>query len=327
MSVSVRKIAELSGESVTTVRAVLHGTGFVSSISETRRARIKRIAQEHGFQPGMQSQLLNLRKSAVIGVIVPEVGIPFFGSLVGALEHEVYARNYQLLICSSRDDPAIEQDLVNSLMTRQLDGLIIATASQSSPRGIDVPVVFVDRDLPGDDHLAVISDHEGGASAAMRHLIATGGKRIGLLGGIEGISTCDVRRDAYLAELESAGLPVDPNLQVEGAHDRESAKAATLELLEKCGELPDAIFVVAYYLFEGMLDALVEKYGSIPESLRLATFDDHPLVDYLPVPVTSVRQDTDALAHTAAEMLFDTIQGRLPGTNRQVIPVQVISRD
>ncbi len=226
---TMKDVAMLARVSLSTVSRFVNG--------ETARpelvARIQAAIDLLGYERDLTASTLRRadRASASIGVLVADVGNPFFAAVLRGIEEVARARGSVTVAASSDEDAARERELAAALIARRIDGLIVVPAADGSPpRG--VPLAFVDRPPRALDADTVLSDNAGGTRAAIRHLIARGHSRIGFLGDHERIFTCAERLRGYREALAGAGArrparPADRAVrQPEPAHHRRGARAA-----------------------------------------------------------------------------------------------------
>jgi D-fructose-responsive transcription factor len=247
--------------------------------------------------------------------VVPDLHNPFFAELNHELEGIARQHGYQLLVGCSNDDKELEQEAVNSLFSYSIEGLFVASVlneKQLLRRTVQrkAPVVFIDREIALKNFSSVSSDNARGAHAAVRVLLGRGVREIAYLGGLPDLSTSRNRYKGYCRALREAGLPHDPRLVLQQDYSPAHGYAMIRLLDERLGRLPEALFTSAYTLLEGVLQFLKERSGGIPASLHIATFDDHPLLDYLPARIVSVKQDCAAMARNAFVLFLASVQKR-----------------
>src|SRR5919201_3090987 len=178
--VTVRDVARRAGVSTSTVSHVLNRTRFVS---DELRERVLTAMRELDYAPNAAARMLSLKRSNTIGLIVADIRNPFFASVARGVEDVAQEHRYTVVLCNSDEDLVKETACLRALQTRQIDGVLLASA------GVDdeyvtrlvhagYPIVLVDRDLPDLDLPAVVLDNEGAAYTAVRHLIERGHRRI-----------------------------------------------------------------------------------------------------------------------------------------------------
>jgi LacI family transcriptional regulator len=268
------------------------------------------------------------RLSATIGLLIEDVANPFFSALQRSVEDVAVTRNVLTFAGSSDEDPARERQLVEELLARGVDGLIVAPtgADQSylaRDRQAGVALVFVDRPPNFLDADVVVADNAGGAAAAVTHLIAHGHRRIAFLGDRPEIHTAVERLRGYRAALAEHGIAPDPALIHQGLVAPEQGRAATRALLA-APDPPTALFTSQNLITigaVGVLHALGRQHA-----VALVGFDDIALAEVVDPPLTVVAQDPAGLGRVAAERLFARLDGDDGPSQRLELPTTLIQR-
>ena len=255
-----------------------------------------------------------------IGVLLEDVSNPFSAALHRAVSDEAGTRGIQVLAGSLDDDPRRERELAAAFAERQTDGLILAptAADQAHLSDFVGPVVFVDREPTGMTGDIVVSTNVAGAAAATRHLITHGHRRIAYLGDLRRLTTARDRHRGYLRALGGRPGPVIHDL-----HDTAAAERATVAVLRR-PDPPTAIFTAQNLITIGVVRAL-HRLGR-HHDVALIGFDDFPLADVLDPPVTVVAQDPVRMGRTAAQSLFERIDGLTAAPREIRIPTTLIPR-
>ena len=347
--VSIRDVAERAGVSTATVSHVINQTRFVRE--ETRQKVIEAV-EALNYQPSAIARGLATNSTQTIGLIISDIGNPFFTAVARGIQDEVRQHGYHTIFCNTDEDPAREDEYLRLLSARQIDGLIIAPTGVHSKHltqmdKTGLPIVLLDRQTPCIDAPIVGVDNEGGAYQATRHLIELGHRRIAVLVGIETISTLATRLAGYQRALCEANLPVDESLVIR-ADPRNymnqnhllstpaptfftnnqmtpSAFHALLRVLESPNR-PSAIFVTNNEMTVGALHALKESGIRCPEDISIISFDDHAWASIFTPALTVVRQPTYRLGKMAARLLIKLLNGEEfePPTP---LPVEFIIRE
>ncbi len=310
--VTVRDVAIRAGVSTSTVSHVLNRTRFVS---DELRERVLAAMRELDYEPNAAARMLTLKRSNTIGLIVSDIRNPFFASVARGVEDVAQEHGYTVVLCNSDEDVAKETICLKALKTGQVDGVLLASAGPAHPYltrliHASFPVVLVDRELPDLAVPAVLLDNEGAAYNAVRHLIARGHARIGMVGGRPSISTTTERIDGYQRALREVGLEVDSRLLISGESTSEGGARATNTLLD-VEPPPTAIFSGNNLMSIGALQAIVSRGLSVPDDIALVGFDDFPFPwsDAFRPHLTTVAQPTYELGRRAAEILVQLLRG------------------
>ncbi|GAA1518777.1 LacI family DNA-binding transcriptional regulator [Agromyces terreus] len=324
---TMRHVATLAGVGVKTVSRVINGEPNVSAATIER---VLKAARSLDYEPDLHAG--NLRRAdgrtRTLGLLVGSVDNPFAGAVHRAVEDAALARGVAVFASSLDDDPEREQAAVSAFLRRRVDGLILTTVSENQAylapelrRG--TPVVFVDRQPAGVTSDSVVSDNTAGAALATRHLIEQGHRRLAYLGDRHDIRTAQERRRGFLDELGRAGIATGDAPLIEGLHDEETSRRATLALFD--GENPPtAIFGAQNLVTIGVIRALRELGRQLDTAL--VGFDDVPLGDLLEPGVTVVAQDPHAIGRIAAERVFARLDGDDSPAERTIVPTRLLQR-
>ncbi|MFB2556935.1 LacI family DNA-binding transcriptional regulator [Herbiconiux liangxiaofengii] len=318
----MREVAADAGVSPKTVSRVLNDDRHVLPAT---RERVEESMRRMAYVPNALATTFRSGRSPVIGVAVPDIVDPFFAAIVNAVEEAALAEDLSTLVTSLGHDPARERTALESVLRRQLSGLVIAPTTNHhaylEPWAARIPMAFVDR-APGDlEADAFLQDDRGGAREATAHLIGHGHRRIGFLGDAVSAPTIAARLEGYREALAEAGIPFDTDLVALGAATRTGASEALARLRAP------ALGVTAVFSSDARCTmAAVPALSAHP--IALTAFGDFPLADSLTPAITVVAQNPDALGRLAAARLVERVAHpgrRLP--RRTVLPVTLVERD
>ncbi|MDR8412026.1 LacI family transcriptional regulator [Nonomuraea sp. 3-1Str] len=320
-------VAREVGVTAKTVSRVLNDDGPVAV--ETRE-RVMEAVRKLGYQPNLMARNMRVgARDAAIGLVIPEMGNPFFGTVAGGVESAVRPRGLTLIVGSSSETAELERSLIATFLARRVSGLMVVPSSDGDHRYLraervaGLPIVFLDRPAVGMAADHVVSGNREGARDGVAHLVAHGHRRIGFVGDLPAaLYTRRERFQGYRDALEAAGLPFDRAL-VESGHDQGAASAAVARLLALPAP-PTALFAANNFASMGAVVALA-RAGR--RDVALVGFDDLPLAEVLEPPLTVVAQDPAALGTAAAELVLSRLDG-LPSraARRELIPTRLIAR-
>ena len=304
-------IAQLAGVSVTTASYVINGKAEQQRISSATVERVRAVVEEHGFTPNPQAAGLRSRHTRTLGFILPDLENPSYARIAKQLEKGARARGYQLLIASSDDAPDSERQLLKLFRARRCDALFVASclpAEDDSYRNLQelgMPIIAIDRTLDPARFCSVISDDCEASLQLTRSLLQPIPRPIALIGARPELSVSQARAAGFKKALE--GFEGDILIEHGSAFSRECGRRIIDELLERLGHLPDALVTTSYVLLQGMFDALLEHPEHKPP-LRLATFGDTQLLDFLPLPVNAMGQQHQMIAEKALDLALAAIE-------------------
>ena len=288
---TLRDVAEAAGvHAATASRALNPGTrGLVNA--DTAR-RVIKVAESLGYRPNPIARGLKTSKSGTVGLVIPDLTNPLFPPIVRGIEEVLEAAGFSGLIVNTDNDPGREQAQIESLRSRQVEGLIIATARLehpllgSSPRGC--ALVMVNRRPDGLDVSSITADDASGIRLAVDHLASLGHRRIAHLAGPENTSTGVVRARAFRGAVRDLGLDDDPALIRACAYWSEEAGAEELRALLDSGADFTAVIAGNDLIALGCYDVFAERGISCPGDISVIGFNDMPFLDKLRPPLTTV---------------------------------------
>ncbi len=317
-------VAQAAGVSLKTVSRYVNGETNIDPaiairIGEAIAAlHFRRNQAAASIRPGQRSQL--------VGLIIEDVANPFYATLTRSVELALRARGLLLLAASSEEDPAQFGRLVEQLIERRVDGLIVVTPSDPGPRwpelAREVPaLVMLDRFDPAVEADSIIADDEGGGRAATSLLISGGARRIAFVGEALALQSIAGRYRGYVQALTAAGLAVAESRVIDGVRTGDDVCAAVTALLLRDNAI-DGIFAANNLASVGVLRALRNLQMSRP----MVGFDDFEAAGLVDPGVTVVSHSVAEMGALAAELLLDRIDGQRGPVRRVVLETTTILR-
>jgi LacI family transcriptional regulator len=304
-------VARRSGVHPSTVSRVLN-PDTRSMVSDELAAKVLKIAEGLGYRRNPLASGLRTRRSFTIGVLIPDLSNPVFPPIVRGIERTLSASGFIAILADCANNEQTEQAIVDNLQSRQIDGLILATAHRRDPVieacvASGTPLVLVNRMLARADVAAVVNDDELGIRLALEHLTGLGHHRIGYVGGPLSTSTGHDRHRAFLKVMRALKIAVDARLVVNARAFSEAAgQQAFLKILDS-GAAPTAVVAANDLLALGGYDALAARGLTCPTDLSITGFNDMPFIDRCQPPLTTVHIPHDELGVQAALLLLERI--------------------
>lgn len=314
-------VARLAGVSASTVSHVLNGTRKVDTAT---RVRVEAAIVKTGYRRNVVARSLAAGRTHTIGLSISALTNPYFGNLVHAVERALSNAGYVLIVGDSHDEMESEKRVIDSLLDRQVDGMIVAP-SAGSERGTlpeivrtRTPLVLIDRgvDVESDQ---VVPENFSSTRSLTAHLLDLGHRRIGVLRGLAGISSTTERFDGYSAALADRGVAVDPALVLDGASNTDVAEREVRALMSGV-DRPTALVSLNNSMTIGALKALRGLGLSIPGDVAFVCFDDFEWSDLFEPRLTAAAQDVETIGATAAELLLARIRGHDGAPQRIQVP-------
>jgi len=313
-----------------TVSRVVNRSGRVKP--ETRLA-VEQAIVALGYVPNGLARGLTSRKTGVLGLIVPDVGNPFYAPIVLGAERIARRSGYRVMLCNSESNLAHEAEYISDMLRQRVEGLLIAPVGDESRPNLlrlerhNTPFVLVDRRVQGVDCDVVQSDSVGGARRLVDHLVALGHRRIGMIAERESVSTSRDRRRGYREALEAAGLTPEAELLIETTVDLPGGYRGMRKLLD-LEPPPSAVFAVNNLTAVGAVKAIRERGLRVPGDIALVAFDDIEQIAILYPFLTVVPQPAETIGTVASQLLLERIAGRASEHGRLVVlPSEVIVRE
>ncbi|RAQ94350.1 LacI family DNA-binding transcriptional regulator [Thermogemmatispora tikiterensis] len=313
--ITIKDVARAAGVSVSTVSHVLSGR---RPISEPTRLRVLEAIERLGYRPNRLAQGLVSKSSRSLGLLVPDLANPFFGSMAEAMEIAAHDRGYSVILCNTNLDSRREADYLSMLLSRQVDGLLYFPGTRVPNRALleavaaGVPVVVVDEridNLPG-----VFVDNFDGGRQLGRLLAQLGHRSLLFIGGPEGLPTVTDRLNGLRAGLaEGGGAPA--NLLLRFGEYRASHGYETIHICAREGvfaavgeERPTAVVAANDMIALGALRALRELQLQVPRDCSLTGFDGVEFTAMITPSLTTVQQPSTRVATAAVELLLQRIE-------------------
>ena len=259
---------------------------------ERNRETIAQAISDLGFHVNEIARGLKTSRTMTVGVLIPDLENVFCTSIVAHIENMLQRAGYSSLICDYREDVALEREELEFLAKKSVDGFIympLGNQEDIVARLLErsLPVILIDRPLPGLACDTVLVDNLNAAYGAIEHLINHGHRRIGIIAGPPGIYTAQERLKGYRRVHEDFDLPIADDLILEGDYSLESGYRLMGQLLQRA-DPPTAVFVTNYEMTLGAIMALNESPIRVPDELSIIGFDNQQLARIVKPALTIV---------------------------------------
>ncbi len=318
----IQDVARAAGVHASTVSRVLN-PATRGLVSQAVAERIDSLARKLDYSPDPAASGLRTRRSATIGVLIPDIANPVFPLILRGIEATLADAGYTAIIANTDNDAARACAALERLAARRIDGVIIATATRRDAlveqcRSLGLPAVLVNRGADGGKVSAVIIDDRAGIALAVEHLLALGHRAIGHVAGPGNISTGQGRRAGFLAALKAQGLPPPP-IAVADNYSIAAGERACAQLLGMRRRV-GAIVAANDLLALGCYDELRRRGRACPRDISVTGFNDMAFADRFDPPLTSVRIPHRLMGEEAARLLLAQIAN--PRASIQQIKLQ-----
>lgn len=311
---TIKDIAAEAGVALGTASRALSGNG---SVAPETRERVLAAAERLDFIPNAQARALRSERTETIGLLIPDVRNPFFAELAHVVEREARSSGLSVVLCSANEDPELMRQYMLVLRQQRVDGIIVApfsTAHDTLQAVTDagMPLVFVDRTIPGMDVPAVVSDTGPAIREAVEVLTRGGAQRLGFLSGPSQASTGVERLAEFTAAVRATGIQT---LIQHGDFQEETGRQGMRALLEAGA---DAVLAADSRMTLGAVRECLDA-GIVPaRDLPFIGFDDIAPFALLQPPLPLICQDLEGMATTAVQLLNAQLRGETPHTEHRL---------
>ena len=309
MAATVKDIAKKTGLGLATISSYING----GNVREKNRIKIEEAIEELHFEVNEMARGLKTNKTRIIGIIIPELNNIFCAEIITEVEDLLRSHGYATMICDCRTDERREEEAVEFLLHRRVDGLIIMPSGRLGTylqkfTKANKPIVSIDRKLKGIECDCVLVDNQGAAKDATRRLLGKGHCKIGMIAGPKDIYTAEERYKGYCLAMEEAGVTVQENLIVRGDYTIEGGAAAMKVLIS---ENPDmtAVFVSNYEMTMGAIISINELGIEMPARLSFIGFDNVEFAKASIPKLSIVTQPTRDIAKHVSELMLSRLEG------------------
>lgn len=306
---NIRTVAKRAGVSVATISRVLN---HPDSVSDTTKEHVLSIMKELSYTPNWFARGLNLNKTNVIALVVPNILNPLYMQIAKGVEDVAHLNSYTMLLCNTEEDEHKERAYIEMFIQRKIDGLILSSSMLKKNdlddiKNQNIPVVLIGRIKEMNNENVVYTDFEVGAYDATKHLIDLKYDRIAIITGTrEKQENLDKLAGFQRALIEANMIPNSKYI-IEAENTIESGHLAFRRLLS-LAECPRAIFTGSDMLAFGVMEAVKSAGLRIPEDIALVGFDNVRMSSVVEPKLTTVSQPAHKMGLVAARLLFDIME-------------------
>ncbi len=321
--VSIRDIAKEAGVSISTVSRVINNSAYVSP--ELKR-KVLAAVEKLGYRPSGVARSLRKGRTKIIGFIIPDITNPFFPEIVRGAEDYLRKKGYTLILCNSDNDMKQEIKLVETLMEKNVDGLLFTGAGNENPvlekyikKGLIT--VFLDRILEGVNSSYVVVDNKKGMKLLLEFLWRSGHTSYVFINGNKYLFSAVERHEAFIEFVNIHKVKDYKHYFGEFTYEFGYSFGKKIE------KLPDVIVCGNDLIAYGVIDALEERGYSIPDDVSITGFDDIFFSRHYKPPLTTVRQPSYKLGYEAAKLLVRMLSSKRKNRKGIVLDVELVVRN
>jgi LacI family transcriptional regulator len=327
---TIHDIARELNISASTVSRALNNN---PRISLKTKEKIKAVADSLGYRPNTLASNLRNQKSNTIGIVVPLINRHFFSSVISGVEDVAFKAGYNVVISQSNDLAGKEINIVQSMFSNRVDGLIISIAMQTNTfdhlklfRKKNIPLVFFDRVVPEIETDKIVVDDFAGGFRVTQHLIDQGYQRIGHLAGPQNLMTYFDRKNGYMEALRKNGIAFDQSLININTLTSEEGVTAVKQLMS-LPTPPDAIFCGNDTTALSAMIYLRDKGIRIPQDIGIVGFSNEPYSRVVSPSISTIAQPGFEMGQKAAELIIRKIENKERTYQTIILPTELIIRD
>jgi len=324
---TIEDVARTAQVSKSTVSRVLNDSS--EYMREQTRSHVLAVIRDLGYRPSGVARSLTLKRTQTIGLLVSDISNPFYADVILGVESIALAHNFDIFLCNTMYDPQRGSRFADSLIDKQVDGVLVTTTSLSDQFVVElvsnqIPVVALDWTPPPLDEKVgvVISNFETGIAEAANHLVDLGHQRFAHIGGPPHIRTSRRKREAFLGALRAHGIEPANVVVIDGNMSFASGKAALIELLA-LAKPPTAIFAADDLTAIGVIGEARTRGLQVPRDLSVIGFGDVPFAAQVIPPLTTIALPRHEIGRIMMTMLLDLLHNsvNLPNT---ITPMQQV---
>ena len=325
---TIRDVAKIAGVAPITVSRVINNSGYVS---EETRVKVEAAVATLHYVPNSLARSLRSNRTRVLALIVTDITNPFWTTVARGVEDVANHHGFNVILCNTDESESKQVDYVTVLLEKQVDGFLFVPA-RSTPDTVrkiqsqKVPLVVLDRQIPGVEVDVVRGDSEAGAYDLVQVLTGLGHRRIAVLAGPRAISTSVQRVRGYQRAMRDAGIPSSEEIVHYGEYNQ-AGGYQTARLALSTLPSPTALFAANNFIALGALMALRERGFRVPNDVSMVCFDDAPPWLMVDPFLTVAVQPAYAMGQQATQLLLDRLAGTLPAAPQEIVlPAKTVLR-
>jgi LacI family transcriptional regulator len=318
--VTMADVAREAGVSKMTVSRVINNKG---EISPATRKHVLAVIDQLNYHPSAIARGLATKRTATLGLVVPDISNPFFSDIARGVEDKAYTEGYNVFLCSTYEDLHRELAVLKSLEEKRVDGLISCSSRLDDETLGELldrfpAAVLVNRWLSEYDVGAVRIDNEAGGRMATEHLLQAGHRGVGFLTGPATSYAGQIRVRGYRATIGAADVPYNPAWERPCSPNVEGGREAARGLLADHPELT-ALLCYNDLVAVGVLQVCADEGRRVPDDLAIVSFDDIPLASLVVPSLTTLRAPRFDLGIQAMRLLLARIDDHAEEWSQEII--------
>jgi len=328
--VTLEDVARAAGVHYSTVSRALDPERS-GRVNLATRKQVEAVARRMGYRRDMVASGLKKGRTHTVAVVVADLSNPFIAPVLRGIANRLESAGLMSLIGETQDDPARLARILEHLLSRRVDAIIL-TSARLGDRPIlrrlkrqGIPLVLAVRNVPGIRLPACTNDEELGGTLAAHHLLGLGHRRLAQLRGPSDIYSILARAEGFSKAVAAAGaVEVNVPYGTETTPTVDEGSRLMRRLLDSKRPPPTAVFAHNDLMAIGALASLKERGLRCPEDISLIGYHDLPQVDRITPPLTTVREPKEELGREAAEMTIGLLSGKLRPQWHRLAPALIV---
>jgi len=310
--VTLTALAKQLSLSICTVSRILNDTTGTTNYPQATVRRVRQAAARAGYQPNAVARSLVTGRTGTVGLCLADIGNLHFADFAAVFERRAAAKGTQTFICNTAEDSAQELQVIQSLLSRQVDSLVLSPTSDArlipelkKAAASGCRVVLFDRQIEGLDAPCVLTDNYAAMRTLCERCLAKGHRSVGVIAGDDRDPTLHERLQAVRDAVAAAGLPADAVRVSKTARSGPTSVASGEQQMQELLTLLPGLSLflsVTNSLSIGALRAARSAGLKVGVDFSFAAFDDFPGSDLLDPAITLVAQPVGAMAEACAEL-------------------------
>ncbi|WP_017726469.1 LacI family DNA-binding transcriptional regulator [Halalkalibacterium ligniniphilum] len=323
---TIKDVAKRANVSVATVSRVLSKS---SNVSKAKKEQVLKAIEELNYQPNALGRYLRTSQTMTILVVIPNITNPFFSNVLRGIQTYANQEGYRVLLMDVEHSGFQEQNYVDMLEQKQVDGLIMLT-SRINPEVLHTisekhPVVLACEYIEGSMIPTVSIDNISSARKMTEYLLGLGYKNIAHISGPMNTILSIDRLKGYKQALQARERPIKSSSIQEGDFTVESGYNVMTKLLAMESR-PDAVFAANDEMAIGAIHAIKHRGLRVPEDIAVVGFDDIEIASYYDPPLTTIRQPTYKIGRKAMNLLIELLGKKTLSQQQFVLDDDLIIR-
>jgi len=325
---TIKDVAKRAGVAPITASRALNNTGYAS---EAVRQRVRQAAEELGYTPNALARSLRSNQTRTLALVLTDVTNPFWTTVARGVEDTASEAGFHVILCNTDESEVKQETYINTLVEKRVDGILFVPAGCNTQpikflNQQNIPVVVLDRWLPGIQVDNVRCDSVGGAYSLTRVLLELGHRKIAVISGPRGVSSAEDRVSGFLKALNEEGIKPTPDWIRYGAFTIDSGQAMTQEIIS-LEKRPTALFACNNFLAIGAMKTFQKAKLNVPHDISVVSFDDLPTSMVVNPFLTAAAQPAYEMGKRATQLLLDRLKSDRPTPPQEIIlPVAILRR-